>query len=124
MEYINKFKYIENENRRIYAGMVSALDDAVGSIYDSLKQSGMLENSIIAFTTDNGGPANGFDFNAASNFPLRGVKATLWEGGVRGVGLLHSPLLQDKGYVSGNLILFHSLSFYLSLSLSFSLTLS
>jgi len=104
VEYINKFKYIENENRRIYAGMVSALDDAVGSIYDSLKQSGMLANSIIMFTTDNGGPANGFDFSAASNFPLRGVKATLWEGGVRGVGLLHSPLLQDKGYVSDQML--------------------
>jgi len=40
----------------------------------------MIENSVIVFTTDNGGPANGFDFNWANNFPLRGVKATLWEG--------------------------------------------
>ena len=40
----------------------------------------MIDNTIIVFTTDNGGPANGFDFNWANNFPLRGVKATLWEG--------------------------------------------
>lgn len=35
---------------------------------------------MIVFTTDNGGPAAGFDLNSACNFPLRGVKATLWEG--------------------------------------------
>ena len=35
---------------------------------------------MIVFTTDNGGPANGFDFNYANNYPLRGVKASLWEG--------------------------------------------
>ena len=40
----------------------------------------MYDNSIIAFSTDNGGPAAGFDMNMACNFPLRGVKATLWEG--------------------------------------------
>lgn len=51
--------------------MVSALDDAVGRVTDTLLAKGMLENSIIVFTTDNGGPANGFDFNAASNWPLR-----------------------------------------------------
>ena len=33
----------------------------------------MLENSIVVFTTDNGGPANGFNRNYASNWPLRGV---------------------------------------------------
>ncbi|KAK0055869.1 arylsulfatase I [Biomphalaria pfeifferi] len=98
--YIDKFQYIENGQRRIYAAMLSALDDAVGEIYDALKNSGLLDNSIIVFSTDNGGPANGFDFNAANNYPLRGVKATLWEGGMRGVGLVHSPLLQKQGYVS------------------------
>ena len=40
----------------------------------------MINNTVIIFTTDNGGPANGFDANWANNFPLRGVKATLWEG--------------------------------------------
>ena len=41
----------------------------------------MYNDSIIIFSTDNGGPAAGFDLNMASNFPLRGVKNTLWEGG-------------------------------------------
>ncbi|KAK3106407.1 hypothetical protein FSP39_019384 [Pinctada imbricata] len=101
---INRFKNIRNTERRKYAGMVSSLDDAVGEIVNNLKSLGMYDNSIIAFTTDNGGPANGFDGNAASNFPLRGVKATLWEGGVRGVGFIHSPLLKTKGYVSQQMI--------------------
>ncbi|XP_012939276.1 arylsulfatase I [Aplysia californica] len=104
VKYIQRFGYIENRDRRIYAAMVSALDDAVGAVYDALKTSGMLQNSVIVFTTDNGGPANGFDYNAANNFPLRGVKATLWEGGVRGVGFLHSPLLHTQGYVSEQML--------------------
>ncbi|KAK3762415.1 hypothetical protein RRG08_061665 [Elysia crispata] len=102
--YIDKFSYIENADRRTYAAMVSALDDAVGDVYDMLNSRGMLANSIIVFTTDNGGPANGFDNNAASNFPLRGLKDTLWEGGVRGVGLIHSPLIVRQGYVSNKML--------------------
>ena len=49
-------------------------------VRDSLVAKGLYSNSVIVFTTDNGGPAAGFDKNMASNFPLRGVKATLWEG--------------------------------------------
>lgn len=66
--------------------MVSELDDSVGRVVAALKNRKMLENSIIVFTTDNGGPADGFNLNAASNWPLRGTKNTLWEGGVRGAG--------------------------------------
>ena len=49
-------------------------------VKDALVAKGLYNNSVIVFTTDNGGPAAGFDKNMASNFPLRGVKATLWEG--------------------------------------------
>ncbi|KAK3607928.1 hypothetical protein CHS0354_006522 [Potamilus streckersoni] len=98
--YVDRFPHIQNYHRRLFAGMMAALDDSVGSVVAALKSRGMMENSIIMFTTDNGGPANGFDANAANNFPLRGVKATLWEGGVRGVGFINSALLQKTGYVS------------------------
>jgi len=60
----------------------------------------MYNNSVIIFSTDNGGPAAGLDGNSACNYPLRGMKTTLWEGGVRGVALVHSPLLGTKGRVS------------------------
>lgn len=103
-KYINRFPHIQNINRKTYAGMVSALDDAVGTVVSTLKAQGLYDNSVILFTTDNGGPANGFDGNAANNFPLRGVKATLWEGGVRGTGFLHSPLLKERGYTAEQMI--------------------
>lgn len=51
--------------------MASALDDSIGNITKALDARGMLNNTVILFTTDNGGPANGFDMNAASNVPLR-----------------------------------------------------
>ncbi|XP_023030806.1 arylsulfatase B [Drosophila willistoni] len=85
-----KLGRIEHYKRRRYAAMVSKLDESVGIIVDQLRRSNMLENSIIVFATDNGGAAEGFNLNFASNYPLRGVKNTLWEGGVRGVGLLWS----------------------------------
>ena len=59
------------------------MDEGVGQLYKALEEKGILDNTIIVFTTDNGGPANGFDYNWANNAPLRGLKATLWEGGVR-----------------------------------------
>ncbi|XP_060557801.1 arylsulfatase B-like isoform X1 [Ruditapes philippinarum] len=102
--YVDRFLHIKNYHRRLFAGMVAALDDSVGAVVKTLESRGMMNNTIIMFTTDNGGPANGFDANAANNFPLRGVKATLWEGGVRGVGFIHSPLLQKQGYVYNNML--------------------
>lgn len=55
-------------------GMVSKLDQCVGDVVSALEERGMLNNSIIIFSTDNGGPAAGFNSNAASNWPLRGVR--------------------------------------------------
>lgn len=49
-------------------------------VKDALVAKGLYNNSVIVFTTDNGGPAAGYDQNMASNYPLRGVKSTLWEG--------------------------------------------
>jgi len=56
-----------------HAAMLSALDDSVGNVTLALHQRGMLNNTIIVFSTDNGGPADGFNMNDASNWPLRCV---------------------------------------------------
>jgi len=56
--------------------MLSALDDSVGNVTRALYQRGMLNNTIIVFSTDNGGPADGYNFNDASNWPLRSVTVT------------------------------------------------
>lgn len=53
--------------------MLSKLDESVGSVVTALAEANMLNNSVIIFSTDNGGPAAGFNLNAASNWPLRGA---------------------------------------------------
>lgn len=80
--------------------MMTHLDFSVGAVVQALARKNMLNDSIIIFSTDNGGPAEGFNLNAASNWPLRGVKNTLWEGGVRGAALLFSPMLANKHRVA------------------------
>ncbi len=68
--------------------MVRALDEGVANVTAALRARGMLEDTLIVFSTDNGGPADEFNGNMASNWPLRGTKRTLFEGGVRGVGFV------------------------------------
>lgn len=60
--------------------MLSKLDESVGQVVEALRKKNMLKDSVIVFSTDNGGPPAGFNQNAASNWPLRGTKNTLWEG--------------------------------------------
>ena len=61
--------------------MLTKLDESVGRVVKALQIKGMLENSVIVFTTDNGGPAAGFNVNAASNWPLKGVKFVIYCSG-------------------------------------------
>ncbi|NQT92772.1 MAG: sulfatase, partial [Lentisphaerae bacterium] len=66
----------------IYAGMIEAMDDAVGLVLDTLDQHGLAENTIVCFTSDNGGVSSG-DAYSSSMLPLRGGKGRQWEGGIR-----------------------------------------
>ena len=73
-EIIEMFRdRILDPNRRIFAAMLYKMDESVSKIVAALKENNMLQDSVIVFTTDNGGPASGFNQNAASNFPLKGV---------------------------------------------------
>ena len=72
-EIVDHFKYIQDKNRRKFAAMLYKLDESVGKVVEALTQKNMLNDSVIVFTTDNGGPASGFNLNAASNWPLKGV---------------------------------------------------
>lgn len=71
-EYIDQQGHIKHPDRRTFAGMLGALDHAVGNITDALEARGMLQDSVILFTTDNGAPDTHFDKATMSNWPLRG----------------------------------------------------
>ncbi|XP_065206161.1 arylsulfatase B-like isoform X2 [Planococcus citri] len=89
-EIVQKFKYIKNEQRRILAAMIWKLDESVGKVVQALASRNILNDTIIIFTSDNGGPVVGMEGSHASNWPLRGAKTTFWEGGVRGASFVWS----------------------------------
>jgi len=90
-----------NPARDIYKAMVMDMDMAVAEIVATLKETGLYNDTLIVFTSDNGGAIS----HGASNWPLRGTKGTLFEGGTRAVTFVHAPHLTEKtGYVSNNLV--------------------
>jgi len=66
----------------IYAGMIESMDQAAGMVLDALDELGLAENTIVCFTSDNGGVSSGDSFSS-SMLPMRGGKGRQWEGGIR-----------------------------------------
>lgn len=79
--------------------MMKKLDDSVGDVVNSLSEKGILQNTIIVFISDNGGMTSGNSLNYASNWPLRGIKMSPFEGGIRVTGLLWSPKLNGSHHL-------------------------
>ncbi|MBL8814175.1 MAG: amidohydrolase [Planctomycetaceae bacterium] len=75
-------------NRRKIAGMLAAVDEAIGQIVDTLRANGEFENTLIVFSADNGGPNPG---PVSDNGPLKAAKGTLYEGGIRGCAFATWP---------------------------------
>ena len=72
--------HIEIEKRRIYAAMVSSMDDGIGLILDKLEEKKISDNTIVIFFSDNGGVEW---YNFSDNGVLRGIKGDFFEGGIR-----------------------------------------
>jgi len=72
----------QKQDNPIYAGLVETMDDAVGNVLNGLKTLGLDENTIVIFTSDNGGVSSGDAFST-SNLPLNGGKGYQYEGGIR-----------------------------------------
>ena len=84
------------EDCPVYAGMIEAMDEAVGLVLDALDRFGLAENTIVCFTSDNGGAATG-DAYSASMLPLRGGKGHQWEGGIREPLYVRYPGVVEPG---------------------------
>ena len=78
-EYYDRFPKMENEAKRIYAAMISALDDSIGAVLGVIEEQGLEDNTLVILISDNGGGVAAH----ANNSPFRLGKHTLFEGGVR-----------------------------------------
>jgi len=87
------------QNHAVYAGMVEAMDTAVGIVLDTLDRLGLSENTLVFFMSDNGGLATS-EGHPTANVPLRAGKGWLYEGGIREPMIIRAPGLTRPGSVS------------------------
>lgn len=83
-ERLAKFPNIADKQRRTYAAMMFAMDEAIGRVCKKVAEAGLEKNTLVTFISDNGGPTMpGVTVNGSRNDPLRGSKRTTLEGGIR-----------------------------------------
>lgn len=111
-EYRDRVDLTDPQRCPTYAAMIESMDDAVGTLLDTLDRLGIADETIVVFASDNGGNMyNEVDgTTATSNAPLRGGKATMYEGGVRGPAIVVQPGVVEAGTESDAVI--QSIDFY------------
>ena len=96
--FIKKYKHVEDREERIYAAMIDAMDEGIGRVLASLKDSGKFDNTLIFFLSDNGGtvpqPWNPRE-NWCDNGPFKDGKTSVYEGGVHVPFIIHWPAVLD-----------------------------
>lgn len=110
-EYVDRYPNIADPTRRIYAGMVTCLDDEIGRVVAALDKKGLRENTLILFHSDNGGTNNAMFAGQMAdvskikipcdNGPYRDGKGSLYEGGCRVAALANWPGRIQAGTVDG-----------------------
>jgi arylsulfatase A-like enzyme len=80
-EDYDALSHIQPHRKRVYAGMIRAVDRSVGRILETLEDEGIADNTVVVFTSDNGGA--GYIGIPEVNSPYRGWKITMFEGGLR-----------------------------------------
>lgn len=87
------------QKHAVYAAMVQAMDEAVGKVLNQLDESGVADNTIVIFTSDNGGLSTS-EGSPTSNLPLRGGKGWIYEGGIREPWIIRYPGITKAGTVN------------------------
>ena len=96
-ELTKKYEQIpqhQQQGKPVYAAMVESIDQSVGRVLDALKSAGKTNDTVIIFTSDNGG-----FYKATSNAPLRANKGAYYEGGIRVPLIIKWPGLSQPGRV-------------------------
>jgi arylsulfatase A-like enzyme len=88
----------------VYAAMIESVDQSVGRLLAKLEELGIAENTVVIFTSDNGG--NG---RATSHHPLRGCKGNYYEGGIRVPLIVRWPGVVEPGSVCHTPVITHDL---------------
>ena len=90
--YVEPYRHlITHSQRQQYAGLASCMDEGIGNVTQVLQQHGLMDDTLLIFTTDNGGQVS----KGASNWPFKGNKGSPFEGGIRAVGFVHGNLLRN-----------------------------
>ena len=95
-EDLKRYEHIEGKARRILAAMTASMDDAVGRVLETLRKHGLEKDTLIFYISDNGGHPIA---NASLNGPLRGMKGSLYEGGIRVPFMMQWKGVLPKGKV-------------------------
>ena len=92
-QYVTPYAHIEDANRKIYAAMVTAMDEGVGRILETLADEGIADDTLVVWASDNGGGTN----LGASNRPFKGGKGNAFEGGIRVPAAIRWPGVLPAG---------------------------
>ncbi len=87
------------QKHAVYAAMVEAMDQAVGKVLKQLEAAGVADNTVVVFTSDNGGLSTS-EGSPTSNLPLRGGKGWVYEGGIREPWIVRYPGVTQAGATS------------------------
>ncbi len=87
------------QDHAVYAGMVEAMDSAVGEVLDAIEGGGVADNTVVIFMSDNGGLSTS-EGSPTSNAPLRGGKGWIYEGGIREPMMIRAPGVTKAGTVN------------------------
>ncbi|WP_158973897.1 sulfatase [Cellulophaga sp. L1A9] len=86
----------KQQDNPVYAGLIEQVDEAIGSVMETLKKNGLDKNTIVVFTSDNGGVTSGDNYST-NQLSLRGGKGYQWEGGIRVPYFIYVPWMQQSG---------------------------